>query len=278
MSDLDELLRDALHDGRWTLAVPVDALPRVRHAHYVRRRRGLALAAAGCLIASAGTAALVANLRDNTTDQVGSYASSAPQPVAVAGISPAFMPVSGRDWLLTPRQHQDFIDTHSGQALRSGPYPEPATDPSITQARLLAAVQAAGLPYGTRLTNHPEHGSVGIQATLPNGVLVDVSRSRAQTPFIYSFNSSGQPVAPNPGHHVLLDVPRTTSTAALSSNFPYGFPDSAPGAVDQDADGAPDTNNVTVVDAQGLTTSWNAYASVTLPQLKAWAFSSAQTD
>ncbi len=45
-----------------------------------------------------------------------------------------------------------------------------------------------------------------------------------------------------------------------------------------DGDNAPDTNNVTVVDAQGLTTSWSAYASVTLTQLRTWAVTSAQTD
>lgn len=277
MSELDSLLRDAVHDERWALAVPADAMERIRRGHRTRRRRGIALAAAGCLLACGGLATLVVNLQ-NRTDQVASYASSAPQPVAVAGITPAFAPLSGRDWLLTPRQHQDFIDTHSGPALSSGHYPGPADDPSITQASLRAAVQAAGLPDGTRLANHPVDGLVGIRATLPNGVLVDISRSRVQIPFIYSFNSSGQPVAPNTGHHELVDVPQTTSTAALTSDYPYGFPNSAPGAVDDNGDGAPDTNNVTVADAHGVTTNWSAYASVTLTQLRTWAFTSARTD
>lgn len=196
---------------------------------------------------------------------------------AVPGISPPFVPVSGREWLASPTQHAAFVAAHTGAALASGPYPPARPDPTLTQADLAHDVGLAGLPAGTTFRVMAIDSEPHLTATLPSGVLVDVLRHRSTIPFIWSFDSSGRPTAPDRAHYLIVDVPGTSSAAGLTRAVsPYGFPNAAPGAADADGDHVPDVNDVVVVDAQGVTTDWHAYTAIPLEQLRSWAFATAQ--
>jgi len=278
MTDIDDLLRGSLHDDRWALPVPPAALDRVRQGHRARRRRKTAVTAT-CIVLAGGVAVSASNIGLGDRDRVDQFAASPRGTVTapIPGISPAFTPATGREWILSLAELDEFIRTHTGPATAAFPYPEPAKDPSITQASLLASIQEAGLPAGTRFMDAPEGNRARIKATLPSGVQVDISRTRASSPFTYAKSTLGQQAPSDDVRPDIQDVPGTTSTVAIDQHALYGFADDAPGAVDTDGDGAPDTSCVTVVNDRGLVTAWCAYASVPLVDLTRWAFSGAQT-
>lgn len=270
--NLDDSLRTTLQDDRWALPVPSDALERVRRGRARRRTRTAVLAGATCLaVVAAGVVVgvVVVGSRPDGGARLGTFATDGGS--AVPGISPAWTPATGRDWLLTPAQEQEFYRTHTrpspgpGQSTVASPAPLTAAS-----AALLADVEAAGLPVGTRFSREDsvggQPGALAVHATLPNGVPVEILRSGLDGPTAYGLGPEAGDITAE-----VVDVPDTDAAAILITPAAYGFPAGTPG----DADGAGQAA-VGVVTRAGTNTYWVAPAAVTLDQLRTWAFAAAR--
>ncbi len=161
MTNVEELLSDALHeahtDPRFALPPAPDSLRRVRRRAHARRARTAAFVAAGVAVVGAGGGYAAAQIGGGTTTHLQyagggpasgggsssgsttspSPAPSTPPPSPVPGISPAWTPTSGADWLMSRAEYKKFASTHTA--------PRPAwrdiTSPAArkaTSARLVA--------------------------------------------------------------------------------------------------------------------------------------------
>jgi hypothetical protein len=258
--NLDQMLTDALHDERLALPVPSDTLSLVRR----RRRRRQARLVAGTAAASVtlvGAAVGTVSLLSSPASSLSPYSSGGPVP----GISPAFAPTSGRDWILSPDAWRTFRATHTepspppGQSTVASPAPL-----AQMSADLLADVRAAGLPAGTQSLREDavggQPGTAAVHVTMSGGVPVEVFRTTLVEPTSTEQNGPGTNT-----DATVVDVPGTTDAAALFPTYGYGFPG---------RDG--NAHQVMVVTSEGLMTSWVAPESVPLDTLRAWAFAAAR--
>lgn len=278
---LEDQLRDSLSsartDERWAVPVSPDALDRVRRLRRRRQRRTAVLSVAACA-ALAGGAVLVITALPGSRAQLGTSASGGvPEGSPAPGITPAWVPTSGRDWLLSNEDYAAFEASHPrGPAASPGPgegrVPSPAPL-GPASAELLSYVQGAGLPGGATLRREDAPGgdpdSTIIHVTLADGTPVAVIRRQLARPFAYH-QYAGDGV--NAGA-TLEDVPGTTSAAAVYPAYGYGFGKS----YSFDAQGNNvEGHGVNVVTRSGVLTSWAAPHAVPLATVRGWALAAAQ--
>jgi hypothetical protein len=189
----------------------------------------------------------------------------------VPGISPEFIPQSGRDWLLTAADLASFNAAHSvpkeylfGDP-RSVPSPAPVTS-KTDELRSYAA--RAGLPPGCSFTTDEAYDGDGrvsvLHITLPDGKPVWLQRQRLAKPHDASPGEGiNQVVALS-----LEDIQGTTSVLATYDDFHFGF-----GALWNSTGPAHAVNVVTV---GGVEWTWIAPNPVPVANLRAWAISAAQ--
>jgi hypothetical protein len=263
---IEDLLRDTLNDDRWTLAADPAAMDRLRHAHAKHRRRTAGAAAVGSLAlvgaAVAGVSLLPSHEVQLATFAAGGVPAGSPAP----GISPAWVPSTGDDWLLTTPQDDAFWTAHArpssapGQSVVASPAPL-----GPQSATLLADVQAAGLPVGTDLRREDAAGgqpnAPDVHITLPDGTPVEVERYWAQGPFPIDnhdgYDHSGVRVE---------DVPGTSTAGVAYQQFGFGFGPSYTHVT---------SHGVITVSRGGEVTMWAAPEPIQLETLKAWAFAAA---
>ena len=111
--NLDDLLHATLHDEHWALPVPLHTLDGVRRGRAARRRRTAVLVVATCGAVLAGGALSFAALPGSKAQLNQVASSGVPASSPAPGISPAFVPTSGRDWLLTSTQFATYNASHS---------------------------------------------------------------------------------------------------------------------------------------------------------------------
>lgn len=267
MNDLETLLRERLAniaEPHATVAPGLTEALRRRH----RRRQGrvaIGVAASG-LLGVVGTALLVGSNQHGPTASL-QEAGAAPSPAntPVPGITPAFTPQSGRDWLPTPEEFLQFRTAHPIVSLA----PEP---PGTTAARLLEEVLHAGLPAGAAA--HITAGDLpSVTVRLANGVPIHIERYLKLYPT--SWNSDGE--VPGATSEI-VDIPGTTDAALLRSRTGWGWPRGTLGDSDANHDGDPqnDSPSVLLATSRGLVTFWVAPATVGLEMLRQVAFSAGQ--
>lgn len=252
--NLDDLLHDTLHDDRFALPVPADTLEGVRR----RRRNRHRLAVAGTAVCALGLVggAAVALAPGSSSTRLVPYAAGGggvPEGSPAPGITPAFVPTSGRDWLLDAAQWEAYDKSHSHPSPAPGQSTVHSPAPLGPQsAGLLAEIQAAHLPAGT--TYHRDDstggqpGAAAVEVTLPDGASVVVEETQMQEPFGYES-------ADTSGHAAVFDIAGTSSAAVA-------FP-AAP--------------SVVVISRGGISTGWyTGSKSVTLADLTAWATAAEQ--
>ncbi len=266
-ADLGDLLRDTLHDERLALPVPAGTLDVVRRKRRHRQRLTVAGTAVCALGLVGGALAATSLLRHPSASLSTRYAAGGvPEGSPVPSVSPAYVPSSGRSWILTPSEWATYRSAHTQPSPPPGQSVVPSPAPLGQQsADLLADVQKADLPDG--FTDRREDsvggqpGAAAIHVTLPDGTPVEVFRSQLVEPQSTEQNGPGSdPDA------TIVSVPGTTSAAALFPDYGYGFP----GRNDSTA------HMVMVVTRGGLLTQWVAPGSVSLDTLKTWAFAAAQ--
>jgi hypothetical protein len=228
-----------------------------------RRLRPLPLlAAAASVVAIALLLSLTGSLRPSG---LGSYESDRGSQGAAVGISPPFVPQTGRDWIQTRAQSDSFYRTHAV------PSPGPVLESVQRQSGpdLLADVSAASLPGGATIgqpTAAPgDYGAVALQVLLPGNVPVEVTRRQSTFPGVA--RGAGEVVDAVPG--------TAASAAVVMPFFGYAFPPGTPGDVDANSDGNPDANAVSVITRAGVETFWVAPSSVDMDDLRSWAFAAA---
>lgn len=264
---LDDTLRDVLHDDRWALAVPPATMDAVRRGRAARRHR-TAVAAVACGLAVAGGALAVVSLAPDHRASLATFAAGgAPAGQPVPGISPPFVPTSGRDWVLTHQQYTAYGQVHThpspgpGQSVVASPAPL-----GQQSAELLAAVQAATLPPGTDLRREDsvggQPGSAAVHGKLPDGTPFEVVAQALQEPYDYQ-SRNGEQLNPDAS---VENVPGTTSVLVLYPTAGYGFSG-------YDANTA---RAVAVVTRGGYETTWVAPPTVSLADLRAWALAGVQ--
>ncbi|MFN2540209.1 MAG: hypothetical protein ABR549_18935 [Mycobacteriales bacterium] len=263
--NLDQLLHDTLHDERLALPVPAGTLDAVRRKRRTRQRLAIAGASAGALSLVAVAVVATSALSSSSSTVAPYLGGGVPQGSPAPSITPAFVPQTGRDWLLTPAQWSAFQATHTRPSPPPGQsvVPSPAPLGSMS-AELLADVEANALPADTSARREDsvggQPGTAAVHLQLPGGVPVEVFRSQLSEPTSTEQNGPGT----NPDATV-VDVPGTTSAAALFPTYGYGFPGISGNA-----------HQVLVVTRGGIATSWVAPGSVPLDQLRTWAFTAAQ--
>src|SRR5438067_4192728 len=98
--NLDQLLRDALHDDRLALPVPADTLHQVRRLRRRRQRLTVAVATVSALGLAGGAVALLPG--SSSSARLSPYsADGVPTGSPVPGVSPDWVPANGSEWLLT---------------------------------------------------------------------------------------------------------------------------------------------------------------------------------
>jgi hypothetical protein len=266
MSDLETLLRERLATIVEPQATVPPGLAEELHRRHRRRQRRVATGVAASGLPGVIGMVLLGGLALGGSSASLQQTGDAPGPTntPVPGITPAFTPQSGRDWLPSPAQFEQFRAAHPVESL--GPEP-----PGTTRERLLQEVQHAGLPAGAvvRITAG-DLPSVSVR--LANGVPIYIERYQK----LY-------PTAVNPDGIVsgstydVVDVPGTSDAALLRSRTGYGWPRGTVGDSDANHDG--DTNDspsVLLATSRGLTTFWVAPASASLETLRQFAFSADQ--
>lgn len=264
---IDDLLRDTLADDRWDLPVRPGVLEEVRRGRTARRRRTTVGTGLAGLALVAGAVGVVQVLPDRT-EQLGTFAAGGtPAGSPVPGISPAWVPEHGRDWLLTPEQERQFYATHTRPSPGPGQSVVESPAPLGPQSEaLLADVEAAALPPGTELRREDAVGgqpdASAVHAALPDGTPVEVNRTWAQGPMAYvwadGYDHSDARVE---------DVPGTTTAAVAYAEFGYGF---GPAYRNDTSHG------VITVSRGGEWTTWAAPSVVPLEDLRRWALAAAQ--
>lgn len=248
MNNLDDLLRDALTDDRWALAVPPDALGRLRNGKARRQRRAAAVRVASVLgIAAVGAGAYL-SLPSPAQDSVRpSFATglAAPDGSALA---------HGRDWLLSAATSPDDPEGPPGPTTR------PVYDSPAEQQALAVHVRTSSLPADAKIVITDGEGQARVTVTLADGTVINVYRGQADRPFLFRANG-GDGVNADAS---LVDVPGTNSAAVLYPRAGHGNPD-----------GDPYVPGVMVVNPAGVVTTWYGVNSVPMSTLRAWAFTAA---
>lgn len=268
--NLDDTLRDTLADDRWALPVRPDTLDRVRRGRAARRRRTALVSATAALTLAGAGAVVLTNLPQGSGTRLGTYASGGtPAGSPVPGISPPFLPDSGRDWLLTSAQWSTYSLSHTGPSPGPGQSTVASPAPLAEQsAGLLAEVQAAGLPAGAVLRREDsvggQPGSAAVHVMLADGTPLEVLRSTLPEPIdVESFSGDGEGQNQDA---TVVDITGTSSAAAVFPTLGYGF-------ADETGSGA---HGVIVVTRGGVATTWAAPSRVPLGDLQRWAIAAAQ--
>jgi hypothetical protein len=265
--NLDDLLRETLHDDRLALPVPAGTLDVVRRKRRTRQRLAVA-GTAVCALGLVGGVVASTSLRSSPASSLSPYADGGgvPEGSAVPSVSPAYVPTSGRSWILTPAEWATYRATHTQPSPPAGQSVVPSPAPLGQQsADLLADVQKADLPAGVKDRREDsvggQPGAAAVHLTLADGTPVEVFRSQLVEPQSTEQNGPGSdPDA------TIVAVPGTTSAAGLFPSYGYGFPE-------RHTDTA---HMVMVVTRGGQLTQWVAPSSVSLDTLQAWAFAAAQ--
>ncbi len=279
---LDDLLSEALHDDRLALPVSPDTLSAVRRSR-ARRQRVRAVGAVGATGSLVLASVLVVQSVRPTTPSSslrpaagGPPASSPATPASsVPGISPAWMPNSGNDWLMTTAEYDAFEASHTRAPVPSPgpgqgrvPSPAPLASPS---AQLADEGGHADLPTGTDVRREDSPGgdpdATALHLTLADGTPVEVERRQLPGPLpfhAYAGDGVNEGATERP-------VPGTSAGAAVYPQYGYGFPPPYAGT-----DPAVGAHGVAVVTEDGVMTTWAAPASVPLADLQRWAFTAAQ--
>lgn len=268
--NLDQLLHDALHDDRLALPVPAETLDVVRRKRRARQRLVITGASVAALALAGGSVALV-SLRSSSSSTLSPYLEGGlPAGSPAPGITPAFVPGSGRDWLLTGPEYDAYRASHThpspapGQSVVHSPAPL-----SSQSAQLLEDVTAATLPSSASLRREDSVGGqpnvAAVHVRLADGTPIEIQRAQAQEPFAYAMTGiDGSSTMTAPGAHV-VDVPGTSSAAGVIPDASYGFA----GRTDR-------TEEVVVVTRGGVVTTWWAPVTVPLADLQQWAIAAAQ--
>ncbi len=269
VSLLTSALREARTDARWAVPARPGMAHRVRRASQRRRRRTAVGGVVGAAVVLSGAVAGFASLPDPDRPGERVFAVGAPgAPGApatklgapVPGISPEFVPTSGRDWLLDDLELEQFAATHTTPSPRPNPVqsPAPLTDYS---ARLLADVEGA-LPEGATTQRQDalngDPSTAGIHVRLADGTPVEVTREPLQQPISYQsyFSDGTGRAAPD-----VTDIPDSASALVAADRVGYGWGPDIPA----------DARAVTVIRADGEMTRWFAPLTVPLETVKAWA-------
>lgn len=263
-SQLEQQLTDALgsarSDERWALSADLDVRAVRRLAGRRRRRTAVATAAASVVVLGVvGVAAGALASGTRTVDRVGQVAAQAPgQPVA--GISPAWTPASGRDWLLSGAEYDRFAGGHTVVDHPTGQSRVPSPAPLASPSKALLADLRDALPTGatTRREDAPggDPDATAVHVRLADGTPVEVERTQLWQPLAYDRLGGDTPVA---GSSV-EDVPGTTTALLLQPDAGYGFPGRSDGA-----------HAVAVVTRSGGWTYLVAPETVPLATVRGWA-------
>ena len=211
--NLDDLLRDTLADDRWALPVPVDTLSVVRRKRALRQRTRVVGAAVVLALTGIGGAALISPGSGPSAHLTPYAAGGLPEGSPAPGISPPFVPESGRDWLMNRSQWQayDAMHTHPSPAPGQSSVHSPAPLSSQSE-NLLFEITHAGLPADSRYTRDDSSGGqpgvAVVQAQLPNGVHLYIVEYLLQEP--YNYEDSQLTVAEAAKIRV-TDIPGTSS-------------------------------------------------------------------
>lgn len=268
--NIDALLREALTPEHLDLPVRAGFLSDVRMRRRRRRIAGTGVAAGAIAVTALAGISLLQLSSPSST--LSTYASGGvPAGTPVPGISPEFIPQSGRDWLLTSA---DLAAFNAGHAVpraylfgdpRSVPSPAPVTA-DTDELRSYAA--GAALPPGCTFTTDEAYDGDGrvsvLHITLPDGKPVWLQRQRLAKPHDVSPGEDiNQVVAVS-----VEDIPATTSALATYDDYHFGFGEH------WNATGTAHAVNVATVG--GVEWTWIAPHPVPVPTLKAWAISAEQ--
>lgn len=257
--NLDDQLRDALRDDRWALPVAPDTLSVVRRKRAKRQRTRAvgAVLVLGCA-GFGGAALVIRGAGAGPTVRLSPYAAAGVPPGSPApGISPAFVPDSGRDWLLNRAQWQAYDGTHTHPSPAPGQSSVHSPAPLSSQSEnLLFEVTHAGLPddgtYTRDDSNGGQPGVAVVQATLPNGVHLYIVESLLQEPYNYEYSEL---TADDAAKIHVTDIPGTSSALLTSAGTASAF----------------------VVSRGGVSTSWAVVKGEVSPEtLWAWAIAAEQ--
>jgi hypothetical protein len=263
---IEDLLRDTLTSPEWDLPVRPGAMADLRRRRRTHRRRTAGAAALGGLaLVGAGVAGV--SLLPSHQVQLGTYAAGGvPEGSPAPGISPAWVPQTGRDWLLSQADADAFWSAHTRPSPHPGQSVVESPAPLGPQSEaLLGDVQAAGLPAGAQLRREDAVGgqpdAPAVHVTLPDGTPVEVDRTWAQGPMPYVWQDGY-----DHSDARVEDVPGTSSAGVAYKEFGYGF---GPAYGDT-------SRGVITVSRGGEWTTWAAPSTVPLATLRAWAFAAAQ--
>lgn len=257
--NLDDLLRDTLHDDRWSLPVPADTLPAVRRKRARRQatRAATAVLAVGALVIGG---VVVGGSLPGGEPSVLRPAQAGGTPTPIPGSTPAYTPLTARDWFMSDAEQQAFFAGYQqpspGPDYRAAsPQPRgPLTD------RLVAALDAAGVPEATGLERDEAdsgiRGNITVHGTLPGGHSLYVMQNPLSFPLSLQPRSGDTDAIP-PAVPV-RDVPGTP--------YAYTVFGVSPGVLH---------TNVVVVTPEGLSTGWSA-EGVPQEQLTQWAIDTAR--
>jgi len=264
---IEDLLRDTLTSADWELPVRPGAMEDLRRRRAAQRRRTAGAAALGGLALVGAVAGGVALLPSHDV-QLGTYAAGGvPAGSPAPGISPSWVPQTGRDWLLSQQDADAFWSAHTRPSPRPGQSVVESPAPLGPQSEaLLADVQAAGLPADAQLRREDAVGgqpdAPAVHVTLPDGTPVEVERSWAQVPMPYVWEDGL-----DHSDARVEDVPGTSTAGVAYARFGYGF---GAAYVHETSHG------VITISRGGVLTMWAAPSVVPLETLKAWAFAAAQ--
>jgi hypothetical protein len=258
---VEELLAAALAgartDDRWAVASSPQALTRVRRAATRQRAHAAGLAVVGVTAAVSGAAFGLAALGHGGSDGAVVVPGNQGPASSVPGISPAWTPASGREWVLDKAAYDDFVASHSlpsskPHTVRS---PAPLTDYS---ARLENDVRKA-LSTGPALVRQEapdgQQGTAAIHARLVDGTPVEVSRVPLQQPISSMYGGDAGPAIT-----VRRDLPNGSVLLTIEHSG-YGWGPGIP-------EGA---NTAIVITRGGEETTWNAPVAIPLDTVARWA-------
>jgi hypothetical protein len=260
---IEELLRaalaDARTDDRWGIAAKAQTLTAVRRAAIRQRTRHAALGLAGIAAVSVGgTATLMAigHGGDRVVLQPGDPGAS-PAPSPVAGISPAWTPTTGSEWLLDMDAYDAFVASHTLPSPAPHTVRSPAPSTKIS-ARLEQDARRA-LPTGSTMARQDAPnglaGAAAVHARLADGTPVEVELYPLQQPISTQFGGDG-PQRPMTRRDLATGSVLVTIAGAL-----YGWGPDIPG----------DANVAFTITPDGKQTSWSAPVSVPLATVASWA-------
>lgn len=219
-----------------------------------RQRRVAALAATVALLGALAVADLGAG--GSRAILVPANPSSAATPTPVPGSTPAYTPLTGRDWFLSKAEGEAFYAGYQQPSPRPGDsVPSPHATGPLTD-RLVDEMKAAGVPGTESLTRDEaesgHRGSIQVQGSLPDGRGLYVGRRTMDAPL--SINNIGS--ADSERLTTVEDVPGTDAALLLLRADP--------------ASPAPRYTSAFLATPSGQLTVWSS-DTVSLAELKAWA-------